>query len=95
MKEPIKAEDIRKGDLIRVEDGDDAREYRAPENGFTTWMTHMRHYLLERPQPDVVVPAAALQKLEDALEKWRRSAPYGGLATDVAGFLAETHQETA
>lgn len=59
MKQPIKPEDIRKGDLIRVErDGDNASEYRAYMNSQTSGWG--RYYLLDRPTPPVELPEQGL-----------------------------------
>ncbi|KQP83775.1 hypothetical protein [Aeromicrobium sp. Leaf291] len=56
MKEPIKPEDIREGDLIRWESEDEpdrANEYRAKG---PVIKVPGRHYLLDRPTPAVDLP---------------------------------------
>lgn len=60
MKQPIEPEDIRKGDLIRYENGDLIRfragEYRAETDG-DTWGPHPgRYFLLDRPKSPVDLP---------------------------------------
>jgi hypothetical protein len=68
MKQPIDPKDIRKGDLIRVEKGNDqALEYRANEHGHTNGWGH--YYLLDRPAPKVELP-------ETPTLGWLNDEPY-------------------
>jgi hypothetical protein len=58
MKEPIKPEDIRKGDLIRWEStsSDDAREWRVTELDSVQMTPRGHWFLLDRPTPAVNLP---------------------------------------
>lgn len=51
MKQEIKPEDIRKGDLIRWEREEQAHEWRAHHDGDLYDRHSGRHFLLNRPAP--------------------------------------------
>lgn len=70
MKEPIEASEIRKGDLIRFEyandtnrDGSIAYEFVATRGDSPPHFPSGQLFLLHRPQPDVLVPGAAIEAL--------------------------------
>ena len=55
MKRPIASSEIRKGDLIRWEDGENAHEYRAVVG---TGKSNLggAYFLLDRPEPAIELP---------------------------------------
>ncbi len=69
MKTPISPKDIRKGDLIRWEDGESAHEYRAGVHCSPTFRGH--HFLLDRPKR-LLWPAGTDLWLTEDLYPWAK-----------------------
>lgn len=60
MKLPIAIDDIRKGDLIRWEDGENAYEWRVQYDRSRYNATKGQHYILDRPEETPFEPKVGM-----------------------------------